>query len=62
MALPDKVKHKIAVIALEDAAGEMAKEKKSKMDKTVEDTDDYLEDCRCPKCGHTGSRDEFKED
>lgn len=55
MAVPKSLKGKVSLLALKEAAGEDMPE----MDSEAEETEEYLEKCKCPKCGFSGSKDDF---
>lgn len=56
MALPKKIKDRVAIIALQDAAdGDFGSED------SMEKDEKPLKHLSCPKCGYEGSEEEFQE-
>jgi rubredoxin len=56
MAVPKNLKGKVSLLALKEAAGEDMPE----MDMDAEKAEEYTEKCVCPKCGHSGSKEDFE--
>ena len=55
MAIPKKLKGRIALIALKEAEDNLGEEE---MDEESEDLEDV---CTCPKCGYKGPEVTFKD-
>jgi hypothetical protein len=68
MALPKGIKEKVGIVALRDAAksdfkmdgGEGGPEDEA--DPAQDDPEEVMEESCCPKCGHKGPAEEFKEE
>ncbi len=58
MSIPKHLKGRIALIALKEASDNFDKGDDDDFDDVAEEVDDEY---TCPKCGHSGSKSEFKD-
>lgn len=60
MALPKKIKDRIAIIALNDAAGDLDDDTEDDMEESTKKTDKNMTSMCCPECGYEGPQNKFK--